>query len=122
MFDTFKLMGAMAGLMKDRGRLEEAAESVKSAIEAVRAGGSAGGGAVRAVATGSMTIESIEIDPAIGAGFGDPQSKQMAQHLITEASNEALRSARDQVRKILEEAARDLGLPELGGFAGNLLP
>ena len=47
---------------------------------------SAGGGAVKAVATGKQTIQSIAIDP----GAVDPDDVEMLQDLVLAAVNEAL--------------------------------
>ena len=123
MFDTFKLMGAVAALLKDKGRVEAAIARTKAAIEAVRADGEAGGGAVRVTATGTMGVERVELDPALAAGLatgGD--SKAMAERLIAEASTAAMRAAQDKVRVIIEQAASDLGVPEIGTMAAGLLP
>lgn len=123
MFDTFKMMGAVAALLKDKGRVEAAIARTKEAIEAVRADGEAGGGAVRATATGTMAIERVELDPALASGLASGgEAKDMAEKLIEEATTNAIRAAQDKVRLIIEQAASELGVPEIGTMAAGLIP
>ena len=43
-FDQFKAMGALAGLMKNREKIREAGERMQASLEAARIVGQAGGG------------------------------------------------------------------------------
>ncbi len=128
MLDSFKVMGALAALMRNKDKLEESARRVKDAMERTTCEGSAGGGAVRAVVRAQMKIESIELDPALSAGLAEGgESKTMAESLIAEAVNDGLDKAKLAARAIVEEEARALGLPdvsELGSIPGlrGLLP
>ena len=65
-----------------QARLLKAQEDLES--ETVEA--SAGGGAVKVVATGKQTIESITIDPAAV----DPGDVELLQDMVLAAVNEAL--------------------------------
>ena len=56
---------------------------------------SVGGGAVKAVVTGSGTLESITIDP----GAVDPDDVEMLQDLIVAAVNDAQRKADDELKQ-----------------------
>lgn len=119
MFDQFKTMGAMAGLMKDLPRIKARLAEVREELEAMRASGSAGGGAVRATATGTLRIVSVEIEPAVLAGGADDRGAVEA--LITEAVNLALEAARSRAEDLMRRSADELGIPlPTGGLAGLL--
>ena len=87
----------------------------KLAAETVEA--SVGGGVVKAVVTGSGTLESISIDP----GAVDPDDVEMLQDLIVAAVNEGLRMAQElQAQSFggITNALGGLG----GGLGGPLAP
>ncbi len=65
-----------------QARLMKAQEDLEN--ETVEA--SAGGGAVKAVATGKQTIQSVTIDP----GAVDPDDVELLQDMVLAAVNEAL--------------------------------
>ena len=85
----------------------------KLAAETVEA--SVGGGAVKAVVTGSGTLESITIDP----GAVDPDDVEMLQDLIVAAVNEGLRMAQELQAQSFGGITSTLG--GLGGGLGGLL-
>ncbi len=114
MFDSIKNLGAMAGLMKDLPRIKTRLEEVRRRAESSRVAATAGGGAVTAVASGRMRIESVVIEPALFAAFAsaeDPVNRALATELIREATNAALEKAQAMMAEMLAEAARDLDLP-----------
>lgn len=122
MFDAFKSMGALAGLMRDKERLAEAAERVRSKLRDVRAEGQAGAGAVRVVASGELLVVSVHVEVAMASGLGaDEASRAMAETLIAEATNAALERAREAAAKIVGDEMEAMGLPRMGGGIGNLL-
>jgi DNA-binding YbaB/EbfC family protein len=85
----------------------------KLAAETVEA--SVGGGVVRAVVTGSGTLESIAIDPSAV----DPDDVEMLQDLIVAAVNEGLRMAQELQAQSFGGITNALG--GLGGGLGGLL-
>jgi DNA-binding protein YbaB len=113
MFDQFKAIGAIASLMKEKDRLGATVARVRTRLDGLEAVGEAGGGAVRAIVNGSGRVLSIEIEAALGAGFGHAESHALAETLIVEAVNAALKRAQDEARTIIEGEARELGLDEL---------
>lgn len=118
----FRTMGAIAGLLKNRDRLEAAGQRIKDALTATEVTGEAAGGAVRVVAGGDLKVRAIELAPAVTQGLGaDEQSRQMAEQLITEAVNDAMTKAQQAAREIVQREATELGLPELPQLTG-LLP
>ena len=68
---------------------------------------SAGGGVVKAVAKGDMTIVSLNVDPKAV----DPQDVDMLQDLVISAVNGALKLARDSASEEMGKITGGLGLP-----------
>jgi DNA-binding YbaB/EbfC family protein len=68
---------------------------------------SAGGGVVKAVAKGDMTIVSLHVDPKAV----DPQDVEMLQDLVISAVNGALQLARDSAAEEMGKITGGLGLP-----------
>ena len=79
----------------------------KLAAETVEA--SVGGGVVRAVVTGSGTLESIAIDPSAV----DPDDVEMLQDLIVAAVNDALRASKELAQQKMAAVTGGLRLPGL---------
>lgn len=123
MFDQFKAMGQIAGLLKNKERLKESMDQVRATLEATRVEGSAGGGAVRVTASGSMQIIEVALDPALAAGLaqgGDSQT--YAESLIAEATNDAIARAQQTAKDAIARESEALGLPDLSGAMGDFLP
>jgi nucleoid-associated protein EbfC len=118
----FKTMGAIAGLLKNRDKLEAAAQRIKDQLAATEVTGEAAGGAVRAVVGGDLKVRSITLEPAVTQGLGaDDNSRSLAQTLIVEAVNDGMTKAQQAARDIVQREAADLGLPQLPQLSG-LLP
>lgn len=124
MFDQFKMMGAVAGLLKNREQIKAAGERVQRRLEAMRIEGQSEGGLAKAVVSGKMEVLSIDIAPSLasGLGSGDEQNRAMAAGLITSAVNQALRKAQAAVAEAIDEEGERLGLPGLGEQLGQMLP
>lgn len=65
----------------------------------------AGGGAVRVVATGAQKIVSVHVDP------GANEDVEMLQDLVLAAVNEALDKSRELQAKKMQAVTTGLGLP-----------
>jgi nucleoid-associated protein EbfC len=74
--------------------------------------GSAGGGAVRAVATGKQELVSVTIDP----GVVDPDDVEMLQDLVLAAVGDALAQARRAAEEKMARVTGGLRMPGLPGF------
>ncbi|HEX5465095.1 MAG TPA: YbaB/EbfC family nucleoid-associated protein [Candidatus Limnocylindrales bacterium] len=72
--------------------------------------GTAGGGAVRAVATGKQELVRVTIDREVV----DPDDVEMLQDLITAAVNEALRAAREAGEQKMAAITGGMRIPGLG--------
>jgi DNA-binding YbaB/EbfC family protein len=77
-------------------------------LSARRVEASAGGGMVRAVASGGLRILEIQIEPSLLA-TGD---REMIQDLTAAAVNAALSRAQELVQQELQRASLALGLPQ----------
>lgn len=130
MLDGMKAMGALAGLMKNKDKMEAAGKRVRDKMERTRCTGEAGGGAARAVVTGTMRVETVELSPALVAGLGgmagiggDAKTQEMAGMLIAEAVNSALRQAQERMREAVNVEAKELGMegvvPDLSRLLGQ---
>ena len=97
----------MNQMMKQARKMQ--AELVKAQEEALllTAEGTAGGGVVRATATGENVIEGITIDPSAI----DPDDVEMLEDLITAAVNEALRSVQALVAEKVGAVTGGLNIP-----------
>jgi len=119
MFDKFKTMGALAGLMQNREALREAGERIREALSATVVTGESGGGAVRVEMACDMRVRRVEL-PA--GGMADEGSRGMLESLVAEAMNDAIRRAREAMERVIAEEANGLGLPpELGGQLSELI-
>lgn len=121
MFDQFKAMGALSGLLRDQDRLREIGEDLKRRLEEIRVEGRAGQGAVRATASGDMRVVDVSFQPAMLAS-GETDGKNEAEALIAEAVNDALRQAREAAQREVAHVARELGLPDVPGLERLLAP
>jgi DNA-binding protein YbaB len=121
MFDQLKSAGALMGLLKNKEKLREAGERVRAKMEATRVIGEAGGGAARAIVTGSMRVLEVELTPGLIMGMNaDEKTRALAGSLIAEAVNEGLRRAQLAMKEAMDEEARAMGLDGLPGLE-NLL-
>ena len=101
-------MKMMKQVQEMQRKMAEAQEALTH--ETVEA--SAGGGMVTVVATGSLEIKEVRIDPAAV----DPDDVEMLQDLVMAATNEALRSAQELAQQKLGGATAGLDLPNIPGL------
>ena len=94
----------MANLQRMAMQMQQDMLRVQNELAETRVDGSAGGGVVKAVATGKQEIVSITIDQSAV----DPSDVEMLQDLIVAAINDALR------------AARELGEAKMAAVTGGL--
>ena len=78
------------------------------AAETVEA--TSGGGAVKVIATGKQTIESIEIDPSAV----DPEDVDILQDMVLTAVNDALTQSQELVQKRIGAITGGMKLPGIG--------
>ena len=122
MFDQFKMMGAVAGLLKNRDGIKAAGERIQARLDELRIEGESEGGLARAVVTGKMEVVSITVSETLASGLGSGADRSLAEGLIAEAVNDALRQAQVAVTAAIDEEGESLGLPGLGEQLGQILP
>ncbi len=101
--------GNMQNLMKQAQRMQADMARVQEELKDERVEVSVGGGAVRVVMTGEMTLESITIEPSAV----DPEDVAMLQDLVTAAVNEAIRQAQDVASRKMSAVTGGMGIPGL---------
>lgn len=125
MLDNMKMLSALAGLMKNRDKIEEAGVRIREKLARTRVQGQAGGGAARATVSGAMTLLEVELSPALVNGMAaDEKTRKLAGDLICEAVNAAIREAQLKMKAAVDEEAKGLGfengLPDVfGGLLGQ---
>lgn len=99
----------MQQIMKQAQKMQAEMVRVQEELKDERVEASAGGGMVKVVMTGDMTVESVTIDPAAV----DPQDVEMLQDMITAAASEAVRQAQDLANTKMSAVTGGMGLPGL---------
>jgi hypothetical protein len=97
----------MNQMLRQAQALQRKLAQAQEEIAELEVTGSAGGGTVNAVATGTGDLVRIEIAPEAV----DPDDVEMLQDLVVAAVNEALRNAREVEQEKLGGLAGGLGLP-----------
>src|SRR3954468_19733049 len=100
----------MANLQRLAMQMQQEMARIQAELAETEVEGTAGGGVVKAVATGTQQLRTVTIDPPAV----DPEDVDMLQDLVTAAVNEAL----DASRKLAEQRMSSLG--GLGGLGGGL--
>lgn len=101
--------GGMAQLMKQANQMQLKMKKLQEELANQTYEGTAGGGAVKATATGQNLLKSIEIsDDVMKSG-----DKDMLQDLILAAANDALKTAKDTSAKEMEKVTGGLNIPGL---------
>jgi hypothetical protein len=124
MFDSLKGMAGMAGLLKDLPKIKAKIAEVRERLGEITVDAETGGGAVRAVVDGTLTLREIHIEPGLLAGLvevGNPDDHAMAEDLITGAVNAAMTKARERAEREMMHAAEELDLPIPPGVLGGML-
>lgn len=97
-----KMMKQVQKMQADMAKMQE--ELGKRTVEST-----AGGGVVRAVASGKQEIVSIEIKPEAV----DPEDVEMLQDLVLTAVNDALKKAQEMVSQEMGKLTGGMNIPGL---------
>ena len=98
---------SMANLQRMAQQMQRDMARVQAELDAATVEGSAGGGVVRATATGKQEILEIVIDPSAV----DPDDVEMLQDLVLTAVNDALRASRDLAEQKMAAVTGGLRIP-----------
>ena len=96
--------GNMNNLMKQAQKMQRDMEKLQDELQEKEVEATAGGGAVKVIATGKKEIKEITIDPDVV----DPDDVEMLQDLVLAAVNEALRKAEEMVSSEIGTGRVDL--------------
>ena len=96
-------------MMKQAQKMQRDAAAAQQEIAAMTFEASAGGGMVKATATGEMAITDITIDPAAV----DPEDVEMLQDMVVAAVNEALRAASEAANARMNAVMGGMKIPGL---------
>ena len=101
--------GNQMNMMKQAQKMQQEFMKMQQELETTNFEFSSGGGAVKAVITGTREFTSLEINPEVV----DPEDVEMLQDLILAAVNGALKAADDQTSKAMSKLQGGMG-----GFPG----
>lgn len=101
--------GNMGAMMKQAQKMQAELARAQEEIKDVTFEATAGGGMVKVVANGDMTVDSIVIDPEAV----DPEDVEMLQDMVAAAVNEALRGVSEISSQRLNAATGGLNIPGL---------
>ena len=97
----------MLKMMKQAQQMQAKAAQMQAELSTKQFEASAGGGVVKAVATGAGVVTSIKIDPSI-IKEGDAE---MIEELVLTAVREAIENSRKEMEKEMGKLTAGLGLP-----------
>ena len=92
-------------MFKQVQQMQDRMAKVQTELETETVEASAGGGAVRVVATGTQKLVSVTIDPAAAAEV------DMLQDMVVAAVNEAMEKSKQLAASKMQAVASGLGLP-----------
>ena len=101
--------GNMGAMMKQAQKMQAELARAQEEIKNMTFEATAGGGMVKVVANGDMTVDSIVIDPEAV----DPEDVEMLQDMVAAAVNEALRGVSEISSQRLNAATGGLNIPGL---------
>lgn len=99
----------MKKMMKQAQRMQAELAKAQDEIKDMEFEASAGGGVVKVVATGDMSIKSVTIDPEVV----DPEDVETLEITVLAAVNEALRGVSDLSSQRLNAATGGMSIPGL---------
>jgi DNA-binding YbaB/EbfC family protein len=102
--------GNMQDMMKQAQKMQQQLAQVQEDAKHEEAEGSAGGGMVKVVASGTQQIVSISIEKEVV----NPDDVEMLQDLILAASNEALKNVQTKVQEKMAAITGGMNIPGLG--------
>ena len=101
--------GNRGAMMKQAQKMQAELARAQEEIKDMTFEATAGGGMVKVVANGDMTVDSIVIDPEAV----DPEDVEMLQDMVAAAVNEALRGVSEISSQRLNAATGGLNIPGL---------
>ena len=104
----------MNQMMRQVQQMQQDMAAAQQALADATVEGSAGGGAVKVVVSGTGDLRSVEITPDVV----DPDDVEMLQDLVVAAVNDGLRRANELQTEKMGAVTGGLDLGSLGGLLG----
>ena len=104
--------GNQMNMMRQAQKMQQEFMKMQQELESTDFEFTSGGGAVKAVVTGTRQFSRIEIDPEVV----DPEDVEMLQDLILAAVNGALKLADDKTNESMSKLQGGMGLGGLPGL------
>ena len=101
-------------MMKQVQKMQADMAAAQDALAAATVEGSAGGGVVKVVVTGSGEVQSVHIAPEVV----DPDDVEMLEDLVLAAVSDGLRRAQDLAAEKMGGVTGGLDIGGLGGLLG----
>ena len=98
-------------MLRQAQQLQKRMEKIQDELQVSTVEATSGGGMVKAKISGSMTIESLVIDPEVV----DLEDVEMLQDLITAAVNEGLQKAHEMASTRMNDLTSGINIPGLTG-------
>ncbi len=92
-------------MLKQVQQMQDKMSKLQAELDTDTVEASAGGGAVRIVATGTQKVLSVTIDPEVASDI------DMLQDLVVTAVNEAMEKSKQLAASKMQAVASGLGLP-----------
>ncbi|MCH8185259.1 MAG: YbaB/EbfC family nucleoid-associated protein [Chloroflexi bacterium] len=96
-------------MLRQAQQLQQRMMRVQEELESATVETTAGGGVVKAVVTGKLKLESIEIDPEVVT----PDDVEMLQDLVLAAVNDGLEKAQEMAASRMNQLTGGLNIPGL---------
>ncbi len=96
-------------MIRQAQQLQQRMMKLQEELESATVETTAGGGVVRAVVTGKLKVESIEIDPEVVT----PDDVDMLQDLVLTAINDGLEKAQEMASSRMSELTGGMNIPGL---------
>ena len=96
-------------MMRQAQQLQQRMMKLQEELESETVESTAGGGVVKAVVTGKLKVESIEIDPEVVT----PDDVDMLQDLVLAAVNDGLEKAQEMASSRMSELTGGMNIPGL---------
>jgi DNA-binding YbaB/EbfC family protein len=92
-------------MLRQVQQMQDRMNKVQAELETETVEATAGGGAIRVVATGTQKLVSVAIDPAAASEL------EMLQDMVVAAVNEAMEKSKELAASKMQAVAAGLGLP-----------
>ncbi|HZW39625.1 MAG TPA: YbaB/EbfC family nucleoid-associated protein [Ignavibacteriaceae bacterium] len=103
------MKGGMQGMLKQVQKMQAEMQRVQNELENMTVTAEAGGGMIKATATGGNKIVSVEIDPQVIKA----EEKDILEDLVVAAVNKALESAKKMSEEEMAKVTKGMIPPGL---------